>query len=342
MARIGGSRNRRQQPRMGSLVAGLFIAALVVTGILYAVHFLDDSNTQDIMNAGVVLMSDPQGKPMTMYNGKWYTKKEGIVTTLLMGVDKNADFEQNLLAGNSEQADLLLLIVADTINETYTIVHINRDTMTDITLIGSKGTRIGSYVAQIALSYNYGMTTHANSLNTVEAVSKLFRNVKIDHFMSLSMDGMIILNDAVGGVTLEVMDDFTGIDDTLVQGETVTLLGEHALLYVRERKNMDDNTNLHRMVRQQQYMTAFQDQFKTLARKDSDFVTNTLLKVNEYMVSDCTIDQLSELINNMTEFDMSEGRTLEGEAIRGKRYIEYYPNNEALRQMVMELFYEPV
>ncbi len=31
------------------------------------------------------------------------------------------------------------------------------------------------------------------------------------------------------------MDDFSSIDSTLVQGETVTLMGNHALTYVRTR-----------------------------------------------------------------------------------------------------------
>ena len=334
--------SNQKRPRMALLAAGLLAAALAVAGILYAGHRFDRSGSWDSSSAGSVLKADPMEKPMTLYNGRWYTKKDGIVTTLLMGVDKNAGFVQDLGGRETEQADLLLLMVADTVNKTYSMVHINRDTMTDITLIGSKGTKVATYVAQIALSYNYGLTGHINCQNTAEAVSKLFRNIPIDHFISLSMDGMVILNDAIGGVTVEVMDDFTGIDDTLIEGETVTLHGDHALLYVRERKNLEDNTNLHRMLRQQQYLMEFQSQFKAMAKKDPNFIHSTLLKISDYMVHDCTLDQLSELIGNLSAFEMKDGLTLKGEAVRGRRYIEFYPDREALRQMVMDLFYEPV
>lgn len=39
------------------------------------------------------------------------------------------------------------------------------------------------------------------------------------------MDGVAILNDLVGGVEVEVMDDFSSIDSTLVQGRDRNING---------------------------------------------------------------------------------------------------------------------
>ena len=36
--------------------------------------------------------------------------------------------------------------------------------------------------------------------------------MKIDHYMTLTMDAVGILNDLAGGVTLEVLDDMTELD----------------------------------------------------------------------------------------------------------------------------------
>lgn len=58
---------------------------------------------------------------------------------------------------------------------------------------------------------------------------RLLYGVEIDHYISLMMDGVAVLNDLAGGVTLKVMDDFGAFDPALVQGETVTLRGEQAL-----------------------------------------------------------------------------------------------------------------
>ena len=93
---------------------------------------------------------------------------------------------------------------------------------------------------------------------------------------------MALLNDLVGGVTLEVLDDFSGIDDTLVQGETVTLKGQQALTYVRSRGGLEDSTNLHRMERQRQYLSALQGQLSSKAQSDDGFTLEALLQLNEY------------------------------------------------------------
>ena len=76
------------------------------------------------------------------------------------------------------------------------------------------------------------------------------------------MDAVPVFNDLVGGVEIEVLDDFTGIDDTLVKGKTVTLMDEHALHYVRTRKDLEDSSNSTRMKRQQQYINALYEKTK--------------------------------------------------------------------------------
>ncbi len=68
------------------------------------------------------------------------------------------------------------------------------------------------------------------------------------------MDAVPIINDAVGGVTVTVLDDMTSADPALEKGAEVTLQGKQALTYVRTRRGLDDSTNLHRMERQRQYM----------------------------------------------------------------------------------------
>src|SRR5699024_4568224 len=134
-------------------------------------------------------------------------------------------------------------------------------------------------------------------------------------------DGVALLNDLVGGVTVEVLDDFSGIDDSLVQGETVTLQGQQALTYVRSRGGLEDSSNLHRMERQRQYLAGLQEQVKKAAQSDSNFSLDALLQVNEYMVSDCTINQLSDLINSMVTYEIEDIRTTQGEAQVGEEYM---------------------
>ena len=172
-------------------------------------------------------------------------------------------------------------------------------------------------------------------------MSNLLYGIEIDHYISMTMDGVALLNDLVGGVTVEVMDDFSGIDDTLVQGETVTLLGEHALTYVRSRGGLEDSTNLHRMERQRQYLAGLQEQMKK-ASQEEGFTLDALMQLNEYLVSDCTINQLSDLLENLNTYEVGEILTTQGEAKVGEEFMEFTVDEDALQQLVMDVFYEPV
>ena len=322
----------------------LAVVLVLLAGMLLLQRW---ENTQDapVSSSGpssaVEADAPVDGREITYYNGTAYAKKEGLETVLLLGVDK---FEGETPEGyvNNQQADFLLLLVMDKQHETCTPIQLNRDTMTQIRILGVTGEPAGTFTGQLALAHTYGSGEEDSCENTVLAVSNLLYGMEIDHYVSLTMDGVAILNDLVGGVTVEVLDDFSGIDDTLVQGETFTLYGQHALTYVRARGSLEDSTNLHRMERQRQYLAGLQEQVKKAAQSDSNFSLDALLQVNEYMVSDCTVNQLSDLINSMVTYEIEDIRTTQGEAQVGEEYMEFTVDEDALQQLVLEVFYDAV
>lgn len=281
------------------------------------------------------------GREITYYNGTAYAKREDLETVLLLGVDK---FEGETPEGyvNNQQTDFLLLLVMDKENETCTPIQLNRDTMTQIQILGVTGEPAGTFTGQLALAHTYGSGEEDSCENTVLAVENLLYGVGIDHYVSLTMDGVALLNDLVGGVTVEVLDDFSGIDDSLVQGETVTLQGQQALTYVRSRGGLEDSSNLRRMERQRQYLSALQQQLKAAVQQEDGFTLDALLQLNEYMVSDCTVDQLSDLGDSLAAYQVSDILTTPGGAQEGEEYMEFTVDEAALQQLVMDVFYEPV
>ena len=281
------------------------------------------------------------GREITYYNGTAYARREDLETVLLLGVDK---FEGETPEGyiNNQQADFLLLLVMDKQHETCTPIQLNRDTMTQIQILGVTGEPAGTMTGQLALAHTYGSGEEDSCENTVLAVENLLYGVGIDHYVSLTMDGVALLNDLVGGVTVEVLDDFSGIDDSLVQGEIVTLQGQQALTYVRSRGGLEDSSNLHRMERQRQYLAALQQQLKAAVQQEDGFTLDALLQLNEYMVSDCTVDQLSDLGNSLAAYQVSDILTTPGDAQEGEEFMEFTVDEDALQQLVMDVFYEPV
>lgn len=322
----------------------LAVVLVLLAGMLLLQRW---ENTQDapVSSSGEVSSVEAgapvDGREITYYNGTAYARREGLETVLLLGVDK---FEGETPEGylNNQQADFLLLLVMDKQHETCTPIQLNRDTMTQIQILGVTGEPAGTFTGQLALAHTYGSGEEDSCENTVLAVENLLYGVGIDHYVSLTMDGVALLNDLVGGVTVEVLDDFSGIDESLVQGETVTLQGQQALTYVRSRGGLEDSSNLRRMERQRQYLAALQQQLKAAVQQEDGFTLDALLQLNEYMVSDCTVEQLSALADNMAHYQVSDILTTPGEAQVGEEFMEFTVDEDALQQLVMDVFYEPV
>lgn len=325
--------------------AAILAAVLVLLAGMLLLQRWENAQDAPVSSSGeassVEAGAPVDGREITYYNGTAYARREDLETVLLLGVDK---FEGETPEGyiNNQQADFLLLLVMDKQHETCTPIQLNRDTMTQIQILGVTGEPAGTFTGQLALAHTYGSGEEDSCENTVLAVENLLYGVGIDHYVSLTMDGVALLNDLVGGVTVEVLDDFSGIDDSLVQGETVTLQGQQALTYVRSRGGLEDSSNLRRMERQRQYLSALQQQLKAAVQQEDGFTLDALLQLNEYMVSDCTVDQLSDLGNSLAAYQVSDILTTPGDAQEGEEFMEFTVDEDALQQLVMEVFYEPV
>lgn len=272
------------------------------------------------------------------YNGQQYTKKDNLETILLLGLDKFENEETGY--NNDKQADFIMLLVIDHSSEKCEAIYINRDTMAEINVLGVAGDKIGVVEKQLALSHTYGNGREISCRNVANAVSNLMLGMEIDHYVSVTMDAVSVYNDFVGGVSLEILDDFTFADSSMVQGQTVTLNAQQALTYVRSRYGLDDPSNVGRMKRQKQYLEALYEKSKELISEDETFVQRAALKVTNYIVSDCSINKLEGLINNISAYELGLVRELEGEIVQGEEFIEFYPGEDSIRKTVLDCFYE--
>lgn len=313
----------------------IFAAILVVSAALFLINLWE--NRQSLFpeqNSGIANTN-------LEYKGSEYELKDDVESVLVLGLDKfeGADADSY---NNDKQADFLMLLVVDHKNESCTALHINRDTIAEMSILGVAGDKVGSIEKQIALAHTYGNGKEVSCRNTAEAVSALLMNVPIDHYVSVTMDAVAVYNDYIGGVELTVLDDFTGVDDTLVKGETVTLLGEHALNYVRTRYGLADSTNERRMVRQRQYLQALYS--KSLARMNSDdeFIVDVGALLANYIVSDYSGNGLQHLAEQIAGYHFVEICELEGRNVRGEEHMEFYPYDSSVEETVVKLFYEPI
>lgn len=314
----------------------IFLVFIMLASGTYLLHWWDERQGAFAPNDALENMT-----PSVEYQDQEYVLKDYLETFLVLGLDKFGDEVDNTAYTNDQLCDFVMLFVFDNDAKTCSALQINRDTMVDIHVLGVAGQKIDTVTKQLALAHTYGNGREVSCRNAADAVSGLLRGMKINHYASLTMDAVTTYNDLVGGVEVRVLDDFTGIDDTLVKGELVTLRGAQALTYVRSRKGMEDNTNSARMNRQQQYLKAVYTTTQEKMEQDENFVVDATMKMKDYLVTDRTVNQLQTLIEKVTTYKFTGIRTLEGETKLGEKFVEFYPNADSVEQQVIELFYEP-
>ena len=273
------------------------------------------------------------------YNDTWYAPRDDLETVLVLGLDRSEQ-EGVSVTGSYAQSDFVLLLEIDRAAERCRAIHINRDAMVEIQDFDDYGRPTETYTAQLALAYAHAQAYTRNDTTAahtaMDAVSGLLYRMK------QNARGVMALNDLAGGVEVEVKDDFSAVDPTLVQGERVLLLGQHALNYVRARWYVSDSSNLARMERQREYLEALQRKLSGLAEADEGFAMSALLELSQHMTSDCTVEQLAELANTLRAFELEEYATLEGEAVLTEQnYIEFHVDEAALQRLVIQDFYKP-
>ena len=268
-----------------------------------------------------------------------YKLNKNIETVLVMGLDKFSEDVDSSSYDNDQQADFLMLFVLDNQNKTCKAIHINRDTMGDMVVLGVAGQKVGTTTQQIALSHTYGNGQNVSCRNTTKAVSNLLDGIDVTHYLSVTMDAVPVFNDLVGGVTVEVLDDFTGIDDTLVKGEKVTLMGDKALTYVRNRYGLEDSTNSNRMIRQKQYIEELYRITREKTKSDENFVLTAWQELSQYAVSDCYEQDLLQIYEKISGYEYLGTVNIEGKSLVGESFMEFYPDEEKLEKLVLEMFY---
>lgn len=327
---MGKKRNDKRKLMRGLAVA--LLAVFLLTGAFLLLELWEKRQS--------IFPEQKTENTVYEYNGVEYVKNEDVESFLILGLDKFEDAINNDSYNNDQRADFLMLLVFDNSEKKFTAVHLNRDTMVNMNVLGVAGQKIGTVNKQLALAHTYGNGRDVSCRNTADAVSELLNGVKVNHYLSITMDAVPILNDLLGGVEVTVLDDFSGIDDTLIKGETVTLHGDHALTYVRERYGLEDSSNSTRMVRQRQYMTAVYDKAMLKIENDDNFVIEASSKLADYIVSDRSVNQLQEIAKKLSQYKFTEIETLEGESVVKDGLMEFRPDADLIDKIVFELFYK--
>ena len=119
----------------------------------------------------------------------------------------------------------------------------------------------------------------------MKAVSELLHNQYIDEYTALSQDAIKVINNAVGGVTVKIEDDFSDSDKSLKKGKTIKLSDDQAQHYVHDRMNVGDGSNECRMRRQNEYMKGLKELVSKRTDKNPEFSLDVYRDLHDYMIT---------------------------------------------------------
>lgn len=308
-------KKKKKRPRKRSRGKGCLIGCLIIflilaiAGAIFGFFvYRNIQSTTDDMYSGIeeeqVTHQSRENDPVNVDSG------QDPFSVLLMGVDTGAE-------GRTDQgrSDTMMVLTVNPNTNQTTIVSIPRDTYVEIPGVG---------MDKINHAYAFGGTSLA-----VNTVQNLF-NMPVDFYVSVNMEGLQQMVDALGGITITPTMSFSQGGYSFTEGQPTLMNGDMVLEYVRMRYE-DPQGDYGRQARQRQVVQGIID---GIASVDSIFnYRNVLSVMSENMQTNMEFSQMVDVftnyrnaISNMEQIQMSgSGTTMNGV------YYDLIPDSELNR-----------
>ena len=278
------------------------------------------------------------------WKDKEYQYNSLITTILYAGLDSTDPLKASETYSNKARADSVSVVILDKKKKKMSILALNRDTMTEIRRYTRTGEDMGTYVSHLGYAYSYGDGGEVSCEDLKEAVEKLL-GISIDEYAVTNQSSITSINDLVGGVTVTVPnDDLAAMYPELKKGAVVTLDDSNVKDFLQHRDTAADFSNEGRIERQQAYVTAYVDLLKDRLASEPDQLWQEIGQMNDYLQTSITKNKylsLARLLEKISFTDADYYRPT-GKDSAGELHDEFYVDEDALQQLVIDLFYEEV
>ncbi len=328
-----------------SILLLLVIGGTVTFGMMRYVGWKNSNRTndsgEDITTPEGVISED--GGKTVVYKGVTYNYNEDLSTILFIGVDKEK-YEENGVSGEAGQADTVILTVVNQKTGETRMIPLSRSTMVAIDQYNADGSYWKQDILQLAVSFAYGKNIDENCKNVAKAVSRILYGMPVHRFVTMDLTAIPQLNDAVGGVTVNCLEDLTEVNEAWTEGAEITLHGKEAETYVRTRKNTisdeSQDNNAPRMERQKQYLNSFIHTLLTKMKGDVFVPLRLYREVGDDIYSDVTTSEIVYYTSMVVSKGFNNSILSIPGSVKHNAFTEFYPDEEELYQLILDTFYE--
>ncbi len=281
--------------------------------------------------------------PTLQQDGVEYQYNQDIYNLLLLGVDRGNGDTEDQLAG---QADVLILISLNKKTRELSLLQIPRDTFVPVRVYNMLGEYLLSNQAPICTAYAYGDGGISSGQMMETAVSELLYGIPVERFISVDIQAISWMANAVGGVPVTGYAEFAEVWNLPEDGSPILLTGEMAEIYVRGRNLPGmDGSDQNRLARQKEFL------FSLLGLVRENTKANPLYPVKLYTSARESVQLYTDMsfhdlcfFTSGVEMENLQTHSVEGEAIAcntGQAEQEFVPNETALRRYVQDKFFVP-
>ncbi len=336
--RVTGKASRTGAGRPGrrGLLALVMAAALLLGGCTARAEEITPTPTPSSPPQAAPAVSEAQ-KTVTV-DGVTYNLRRDLKTILFLGVEnRDPQGGEGDMVLNNGHADIIMLFVLDPVQKIAQMVPISRDTYIDLDVYKANGDFGYTVKKNLTMQYAFGDSPRRSCYLMKRKVSELLYGVPITGTLALQMDGIQTVVEELGGITVTLPEDYTYIDPAYTAGAQITLDGPAAERFVRYRDTAITGTAEQRLDRDSWFV---RELFGQLKAKGSLAATMTRLldKAEDYIENDVDAETM-QLLADCTLAD--ETRKVPGNVREGQFHDEFIVDEDALQDLVLDIFYEP-
>ncbi|MGN0395379.1 MAG: LCP family protein [Coprococcus sp.] len=265
------------------------------------------------------------------HDGRKYIYDEDNILILIMGIDDKRDSDANML------------VILNPEKKRIKCININRDCISAVKVYNPAGEYITTSNMQIALAYAYGTSEKKSCELMTDVISNMLYQLPIHGYISLNMMNIADINDVIGGVAIVPIET---INENIIKGQEIKLVGNLALKYVTERdsKSGSIGTNSDRMARQIQYIYAWYNQFVETIEGQPSKIIDIYKQLNDNITTNLDFSEITYLADVIVECNMTDADiyTLPGHYERSNYYDEYIIDDDELVEFILDIFYTEV
>ncbi len=333
---------KNKKLRITVIIIGILLAlALIAAGTVFALFKMGEQSVKDA-NTATNLQTEGvaynEGHTIE-YNGKTYALNENMASICIIGYDRRTE---QVVAGKSVgQADAVMVMAVNLDTGKVTAIGIPRDSMVEVDeYMGDVFAGMGT--TQLCLSFAYGDGGETSSQYTTAAASRVLYNMPVNSYVSLDMDSIGELANAIGGVAITPLQTIPGTN--IVKGKDTVLFGDNALKYVQWRDTSELESPLDRQARQSQFVQAFCKESLDQSEGNVGMLIKLFNIARDNGVTNLGVDDFTYLASTVLNTGISGVNvvTLQGEMKQGEVFAEFYLNRTNVYETVLSVYYHEV